>query len=74
LKVELLTNRLHVEKRIKEGAEHLLQVLDADPSPHGKDLAAKQVTAELQASKLKISNINRKLDELRDSMPGWRRT
>jgi hypothetical protein len=69
MQLELLTNRLHVETRIKEGAENLLQVLDAEPFPDGKEIA-RQVTAELQASKLKISNINRKLDELRDTMPG----
>lgn len=67
--LELLKNRLHVETRIKEGAENLLQVLDTEPLPDGKELA-RQVAAELQASKLKISNIHRKLGELQDSMPG----
>ena len=67
--LELLKNRLHVETRIKEGAENLLQVLDTETLPDGKELA-RQVAAELQASKLKISNIHRKLGELQDSMPG----
>lgn len=69
MQLEALINRLHVETRIKEGAENLLQVLEAEPVPDGKELA-KQVTSELQSSKLKIANINRRLDEIRDSMPG----
>lgn len=58
-----------METRIKEGAENLLQVLEADALPDSKELA-KQVKSELHSSKLKIVNIKRKIDELRDSLPG----
>lgn len=69
LQLESLISRLHVETRIKEGAENLLQVLESESRHDGKELA-KQVAAELQTSKTKIANINRKLEEVRESMPG----
>ncbi|KAF8305657.1 hypothetical protein DL93DRAFT_2172481 [Clavulina sp. PMI_390] len=79
--LELLSNRMGVETRIKEGAENLLQVLEADPSASpshpsdpkdtqkDKDLL-KQVRSELQASKLKIANLARRIDQVREELPG----
>lgn len=69
IKLDLLSNRLEVENRIKDGAEDLLHVFESDLS-EGKDGLRRQVEAELQGAKIKISNITRKLNELKDLLPG----
>lgn len=68
MQLDILNGRLEVENRIRDGAENLLQVFETE-HPEGKDGLRRQVESELSAAKIKISNIKKKIEQLREA-PG----
>lgn len=66
-KLEVLASQLQVEQRIIAGAENLLNVFEN--GKRGEEVT-KRVESELKVARQKVANIEHKIVEIREALPG----